>query len=207
MVVVIDPSEIRLNALPSVTLEDRAELTEAPSIYFAIDSQDVVQYIGRSINPQKRWLNHHRQSDLEAMSGVRIAYLTVESDLLPAVEEALITYFEPSLNGQRTHYASGPVFNNGIQWRLRQLMAEINLSNNDLAEIAGIHRVTVSKLKNSDVVKQISGDVLNKLCNGLTVAYRQNDRDRVITPGDLMVFTPDQDFAQKRTSKGEPKNG
>ncbi|MEM8610799.1 MAG: helix-turn-helix transcriptional regulator [Cyanobacteria bacterium P01_H01_bin.105] len=90
-----------------------------------------------------------------------------------------------------------------IQWRLRQLMAEINLSNNDLAEIAGIHRVTVSKLKNSDVIKQISGDVLNKLCNGLTVAYRRKDRDRVITPGDLLVFTPDQDYLQKENPKGE----
>ena len=90
-----------------------------------------------------------------------------------------------------------------IQWRLRQLMAEINLSNNDLSELAGIHRVTVSKLKNSDVIKQISGDVLNKLCNGLTVAYRQNERDRVITPGDLMVFTPDQDVLKKGPKKDE----
>ncbi|NEZ58761.1 helix-turn-helix domain-containing protein [Adonisia turfae] len=90
-----------------------------------------------------------------------------------------------------------------IQWRLRQLMAEINLSNNDLAEIAGIHRVTVSKLKNSDVVKQISGDVLNKLCNGLTVAYRQKERDEIITPGDLLVFTPDEGLLLEGKPEGD----
>ena len=79
-----------------------------------------------------------------------------------------------------------------IQWRLRQLMAEINLGNQDLAEMSGLHRVTISKLKNTDEIRQITGEVLNGLCNGLTKAYRSKGRNVVITPGDLLVFTPDE---------------
>lgn len=80
-----------------------------------------------------------------------------------------------------------------IRWRLRQLMAEINLSNQDLAELSGIHRVTVSNLKNSDEIKQITMDVLNGICNGLTKAYRSKGYEKVITPGDLLVYTPDEE--------------
>lgn len=84
--------------------------------------------------------------------------------------------------------------NSMIQWRLRQVMAEINLSNQDLAELASIHRVTVSKLKNSDEIKQISNEVLNGLCNGLTRAYHAKGIQKTITPGDLLVFTLDKDL-------------
>lgn len=82
-----------------------------------------------------------------------------------------------------------------IRWRLRQVMAEINLSNQDLAEMSGIHRVTVSKLKNSDEIKQITGEVLNGICNGLTKAYKSKGFERIITPGDLLVFTPDEEVS------------
>ncbi len=81
-----------------------------------------------------------------------------------------------------------------IQWRLRQVMAEINLSNQDLAELASIHRVTVSKLRNADEIKQISYEVLNGLCNGLTNAYHAKGINKVITPGDLLMFTLDENL-------------
>jgi putative transcriptional regulator len=67
-----------------------------------------------------------------------------------------------------------------IRWRLRVLMAEKNISNQKLSELSGLHRVTISKLKRSDELKQISGDTINRLCNALEC-----------TPNDLMQFTPD----------------
>lgn len=69
-----------------------------------------------------------------------------------------------------------------IRWRLRVLMAEKNITNQKLAELSGLHRVTISKLKKSDDLKQISGDTLNRLCSALEC-----------TPNDLMEFTPDQE--------------
>ena len=82
-----------------------------------------------------------------------------------------------------------------IRWRLRVLMAEKNISNKELAERSGIHPVTISNLKRTDEIAQITGAVLNKLCNGLTSAYRARGDETIITPGHLLEFTPDEQSA------------
>jgi DNA-binding Xre family transcriptional regulator len=84
-----------------------------------------------------------------------------------------------------------------IRWRLRILMAEKKISNKKLAELSGIHPTSISKLKNTDEIEQISGRVLNSLCNGLTKAYQAAGDNRIITPGDLFDYTFDDD--------GDPK--
>jgi DNA-binding Xre family transcriptional regulator len=86
-----------------------------------------------------------------------------------------------------------------IRWRLRILMAEKKISNKELAELSDIHATTISKLKNADEIEQISGRVLNSLCNGLTKAYRIKGDERIITPGDLFDYSFDGD--------GDPTNG
>lgn len=86
----LNPAEVNPLALPSVPLEDRLQLPTEPCIYFAIDSQNTVQYVGRAKNPRSRWQGHHRRSQLEEMGGVRIAYVQVDAYLLEAVEAALI---------------------------------------------------------------------------------------------------------------------
>lgn len=97
----VDPSAINVSELPSVALEDRFQLPPEPCVYFAFDSQGAVQYIGRSVNLQQRWQNHHRYNDLLKIDGVRIAYASVALDLLPEVEVELIKVFDPPLNGRR----------------------------------------------------------------------------------------------------------
>lgn len=94
----LNPCSVNPLALPSVTLEDRRSLPSEPCIYFAIDGQGSVQYIGRSMNPRQRWVSHHRYQPLAAMDGVRISYMAVDADLLPQVETALIEWFKPPLN-------------------------------------------------------------------------------------------------------------
>lgn len=95
----INPEAIDLSALPCVALSDRKTLPLRSGIYFAIDGLNNVQYIGLSKNIQQRWLQHHRYSDLQAVDGVRIAYLAVDDvALLPAIETALIEWFQPPLN-------------------------------------------------------------------------------------------------------------
>lgn len=67
-----------------------------------------------------------------------------------------------------------------IRWRLRVLMAEKHINNKTLAKLSGIHPTTISRLKNTDEIKQINGDVLNALCVALNC-----------TPNDLLEFTPE----------------
>ncbi|NER99445.1 MAG: GIY-YIG nuclease family protein [Symploca sp. SIO1B1] len=69
----INPTTINPLTLPSVPLSQRSQLPTTPSIYFAIDTQGVVQYIGRSINPRQRWVSHHHFHELSNIGGVKIA--------------------------------------------------------------------------------------------------------------------------------------
>ena len=80
-----------------------------------------------------------------------------------------------------------------IRWRLRILMAEKKITNKELAQLSGIHPTSISKLKNADEIEQISGRVLNSLCNGLTKAYQAKGDNRIIMPGDLFDYTFDSD--------------
>jgi excinuclease UvrABC nuclease subunit len=94
----INPETLDLSTLPSVALEAKSDLPTQSAIYFAIDSQGTIQYIGQSVNVNQRWQGHHRTKALKALGGVRIAYLTLDTDLLREVEFALIKYFNPPLN-------------------------------------------------------------------------------------------------------------
>lgn len=98
----MNPSEIDLKSLPSVLLVDRCQLPESPCIYFAIDGEGVVQYIGQSKNPRQRWKGHDKGIDLAMIGNVRIAYLECSADLLLEVERALIAWFLPPLNRTNT---------------------------------------------------------------------------------------------------------
>lgn len=92
----IDLQKINPLSLPSVAVEDRKKLPEVPSIYFAIDGNNQIQYIGRSVNPRQRWASHHRIGQVQEC---RIACMECDPSLLNEVERALIEYFDPPLNG------------------------------------------------------------------------------------------------------------
>ena len=94
----INPGTLDLSTLPSVPLESKSELPNKSAIYFAIDSLNNIQYIGKSVNLKQRWYGHHRLSQLDAIGNVRIAYLFMDEDLLDSVEAALIDWFKPALN-------------------------------------------------------------------------------------------------------------
>lgn len=122
----INPSEIDLSSLPWLPLNAKTGFPKNPAIYFAIDSQGTVQYVGRSINPKSRWGNHHKYEALEAIGGIKIVYLFVDSpELLPQIESALISWFKPALNT-----AGRPSFRGleGDDLELRDLREKVNLT-------------------------------------------------------------------------------
>jgi integrase len=89
-----------LESLPSLPLAKRGELPELSGVYLAIGGLGEVQYIGQAVNIRDRWVCHHRRIELE-FSGLNvcIAWILVELPLLRHVEQALINYFKPPLNG------------------------------------------------------------------------------------------------------------
>ncbi len=98
----IKPESLSLSELPWVPLDATAGFPAQPGIYFAIDSQGVVQYVGISGDVRGRWKQHHRYKRLAQMGGVKIAYLFIDApELLPDIEDALIEWFNPPLNVAR----------------------------------------------------------------------------------------------------------
>lgn len=87
--------------LPSVALTDRKQLPTCPAIYFAIDANNRVLYVGKAKNLAARWRNHHRLHKLKEMdqaSPVRLAWQAWNEADLSAAEKSLIVNLQPLLN-------------------------------------------------------------------------------------------------------------
>jgi hypothetical protein len=95
----IAPESFDLSSLPCLPLSGKGKLPSCAAVYFALSSQGRVLYIGRSIDIRERFRGHHRLPLLEALGGVRIAWLEQSDSLaLRRIETILIKYFNPPLN-------------------------------------------------------------------------------------------------------------
>ena len=187
----INPQSLDLSTLPTMPLSDRKQFPSVSCVYFAMSS-DTVQYIGRSVNLNQRWLGHHQAKKIG--QDANIAWLEIsDSALLPEIESALIQWFKPPLNkeisglGVRTKSVNPlpmiPV-NNKVSayifvpsvWRLRQIMADKKITNQELSErlkaITGreTHPVTISRWKQVDIMPKIDGIDLDGLVVALGVS-------------------------------------
>lgn len=93
-------AEIDPLTLPSLLLSERSRLPNYPAIYFVLSSNCVL-YIGRTVNLANRLSSHNRLQQFKALDeSLKVAWLKCdEIDLLDEIEAALISYFEPPLNG------------------------------------------------------------------------------------------------------------
>lgn len=88
-------------ALPFVALNSRIELPTYSGIYFAIDDNQAIQYIGIAINLRNRWKSHQRLKSLLALGTIKIAYLHIDSaSALAEAERSAIARFKPIMNGK-----------------------------------------------------------------------------------------------------------
>lgn len=68
-----------------------------------------------------------------------------------------------------------------LRWKLRQVMADRNMSNRALASAIGIHETNVSNMKRRDSMPRIDGETLEALCKALNC-----------TPFELLEYTPEE---------------
>ncbi len=143
------PEELNPMMLPSILLEQRRGLPSCSGIYFAISADDEVLYIGRSVNLAQRWISHHRHPELEEIGQVRIAWLEInEPNLLPAIEEALIDWFAPSLNSSSVMSgASVVVQGTAVKVLLKQIRKSKGLSQNELAQLICMSPQSIQKIE------------------------------------------------------------
>lgn len=96
-------STINLSTLPSLPLNERGNLPKVPAIYFALDTNNAIVYIGKARRLIERWrgVSHHRYGELSEMSGIRLTWLVVSDPVdLDDIETACIAHFSPLLNGK-----------------------------------------------------------------------------------------------------------
>jgi putative transcriptional regulator len=87
------------------------------------------------------------------------------------------------MNLNATLNMSRTLLNMPMKWRLAVVMAEKDMGVNDLAAITGLHRATISNLKNN-LPSHIRMKTLQKICTALECQ-----------PGELLQWTPDNDAA------------
>lgn len=142
------PSTIDLKSLPWLPLEEKTAFPKRPAIYFAIDSLGTVQYIGRTKNVRTRWNQHHKYEVLSAIADIKVAYLFVDlPELLPEIEQALIEYFDPPLNGlwerEKTKDYSG--LGVKIMFKLKEMRSAKGLSQNEVARMCEMSVTNIRK--------------------------------------------------------------
>jgi hypothetical protein len=122
----INPSEINLESLPCLPLEEKASFPDTPGIYIAIDSLGDIQYIGRANNIKKRWLNHHKYSDLLKLGNIRIHYKVIEDEKnLTLAEKQLIKHFQPPLNNVWHGIKATKGRRKPVAYRIDELVLEV----------------------------------------------------------------------------------
>jgi hypothetical protein len=94
----IDPAALKLESLPWMPLSAKTGLVDQPGVYFAIDSCDVIQYVGRSVGVRGRWKRHHRYKDILEAGVIKICFLACSAEELPYCEAEMIVFFSPPLN-------------------------------------------------------------------------------------------------------------
>lgn len=155
----INPATINPLTLPLVLLEQRAQLPNASCIYFAIDSQGVVQYIGQTASLRLRWVNHHHYHKLKQMGGVVITYIEIPSQLLESVEAALIERFKPPLNRFCKESNTSTV-----KCNLKQLMEEKELTQQQVAGKTGLSPTIINRLYHNRF-SRLDNNTVEEICS------------------------------------------
>lgn len=95
------PTTIEISHLPSLAFEHRQDLPAIPAIYFVLNAQREVMYIGEASNLQARWAGktHHRALQMQG-GGYRIHWIHTSSDATTrkTYEQTAINYFGPLWN-------------------------------------------------------------------------------------------------------------
>ncbi len=87
--------------LSSVPLANRNQLPTCSAIYFAIDAQNRILYVGKAKNLLTRWKNHHRLYSLKELDkdySVSLYWQPWPEDNLDEAERLLIQQLQPLLN-------------------------------------------------------------------------------------------------------------
>lgn len=87
-----------VSKLPSISLLERNRFPEIPCVYFVIDGDNTIYYVGGTTHLLNRWANHQKYSQSMKLKQPRVAYLKLSPYLIWDAEAFLIRRFKPPFN-------------------------------------------------------------------------------------------------------------
>lgn len=98
-----------LHSLPSVEFSQKEKLPTTAGIYFAVDINNQLWYIGKAQNLKNRWANHHRYHQLEKINRknlIKLKWYECENheDVLTKLENYFIDTYCPVLNQTKVEF-------------------------------------------------------------------------------------------------------
>ncbi len=165
-------SNFDLSELPYVDLAQLEKLPTCSAIYFAIDSEDRVFYVGLSVNLAERWKTHHRFDQLKEIhekSPVKIAWLVWTEEDLSTAEKYFINRYQPLLNGTKVK----TVKTIPSEVILRELLEQIRL----LTIVIGVHPATNNKLTTVYLKYDYENSGING-CARTIKKFKKENKDR-----------------------------
>ena len=165
-------SNFDLFKLPCVDLTQLELLPTCSAVYFAIDSQNRVLYVGLSLNLAERWKTHHRLHQLKEIhenSLVRIAWLVWTEEDLSTAEKYFINRYQPLLNGTKVKIPKTIP----SEIILRELLEQIRL----LTVVIGIQPATNNKLTTVYLKYDYENSGVNG-CARTIKKFKKDNKDR-----------------------------
>ena len=97
------PDSFQLDKLPCVEFLKQDQLPETAGIYFAVDKNQKIWYIGKAQNLRSRWLGHHRYDQLKEINkknNIKLLWYSCENNEnnLTHLEIYFIDTYHPVLN-------------------------------------------------------------------------------------------------------------
>ena len=95
----IDVTAIHITELPYVTPDALPTLPAISALYFVLNANNDVLYVGQSRNLRQRWyMGHGRIQQFREAAFQRIHWLPLDIEDLVFTESEAIAYFAPSIN-------------------------------------------------------------------------------------------------------------
>ena len=164
------PETIDFRVLPSLPLTQRSAFPDVRSIYFVLDANDVLLYIGRAVFLRQRWAQHHRLKKFLPMPDVRLAWLEVpHQESLVELERSYILYFNPLVNGFGPIVSSQPTTSikpGSFGARIRHRREQLGMTQQELADAMQMRQTAISRLEHNGVPNP-GADVLKRLARAL----------------------------------------
>lgn len=95
----INPESINVKELPCFSLLERLVLPQTKAVYFVLNDNGEVIYIGSTTNLRKRFYKHHHEEEFLTLTQGKIAWLTLEPSIYAEdIESRCIYFFKPKWN-------------------------------------------------------------------------------------------------------------